>query len=231
MMYPDGTFDLYDDRLTPNSRGSYPLTFLSNIKPSSKGNHPKTILFLTADANGVLPPVSRLNAEQAMLWFLMGYTSKLAGTETGIVDPVSAFSRFFGQPFMPCLPHLYSDLLGKKMKEHKTDVYLINTGWSGGPFGEGERMDITLTRKMVDAALDGKLKDVAYKEDKLFHFQVPLSCPDVPSDILNPENTWKDKDRFKDRAKKLASDFSKYYDKAYGDKDIDEIVEKQCPGK
>ncbi len=230
MMYPNGVFDLYDDRLTPNSRASYPLTFLSNIKPSSTGNHPKTILFLTADANGVLPPISRLNPEQAMLWFLMGYTSKLAGTETGIVNPVSAFSRFFGQPFMPCLPHFYSDLLGRKMKTHQTDVYLVNTGWSGGPFGAGSRIDITLTRAMVDAALDGKLKDVEYKENTLFHITVPQSCPGVPAEMLQPVNTWKDKAAYEKRARKLADEFCAHFQKAYGNKNIDEDVCIQCPG-
>ena len=231
LMYPNGKFDLYDDRLTPNSRASYPLTFLSNIKESSKGSHPKTIVFLTADANGVIPPVAKLNPEQAMLWFLMGYTSKLAGTETGIVDPVSTFSRFFGQPFMPCLPNYYSDMLGMKMKEHGTSVYLINTGWSGGPFGVGERIDINLTRAMVDAALDGTLDNVEYYTDDLFHLRVPVECPNVPSEILNPKNTWDDKDAYDERANKLAQEFSKYFDSAYGDKDIDVKVKKQCPGK
>ncbi|MGE0085504.1 MAG: phosphoenolpyruvate carboxykinase (ATP) [Desulfococcaceae bacterium] len=231
LMYPDGTFDLFDERLTPNSRASYPLTFLSNIKADSKGNHPKTILFLTADANGVLPPVSRLNPAQAMLWFLMGYTSKLAGTETGIVDPVSTFSRFFGQPFMPCLPHIYSDMLGRKMKEHNSTVYLINTGWSGGPFGVGKRMDITLTRAMVDAALDGKLEHGKYAKDKLFHLDVPVFCPGVPSEMLIPENTWPDKNAYRERAIKLSLQFSDYFDKAYGNKNIDEEVRRQCPGK
>ena len=231
MMYPNGTFDLCDDRLTPNSRVSYPLTFLSNIKPSSMGNHPKTIIFLTADANGVIPPVSRLSPEQAMLWFLMGYTSKLAGTEFGVVDPVSTFSRFFGQPFMPCLPHLYADLLGKKLTAHASDVYLINTGWSGGPYGEGSRMDINLTRAMVNAALDGQLRDVEYAEDKIFHLAVPTSCPGVPAEILDPENTWQDKDAYRKRAEKLAADFSNHFDAAYGNKDIDPEVRAQCPGK
>lgn len=231
MMYPNGTFDLNDDRLTPNSRASYPLEFLSNIKASSTGNPPKTILFLTADANGVIPPVSRLNAEQAMLWFLMGYTSKLAGTETGIVDPVSTFSRFFGQPFMPCLPNLYADLLGRKMKQHQTTVYLINTGWSGGPYGVGRRMDITLTRAMVNAALDGKLEKVKYHKNMLFHLDVPVSCPGVPAEILNPENTWKDHRAYEDRAVKLAQEFSQHFDMAYGNKNIDDTVRRKCPGK
>ena len=231
MMYPNGTFDLFDDRLTPNSRASYPLTFLSNIKPSSTGAHPKTIVFLTADANGVIPPVSRLNPEQAMLWFLMGYTSKLAGTETGIIDPVSTFSRFFGQPFMPCIPNMYSDLLGNKMKEHNTQVYLINTGWSGGPYGIGKRIDITVTRKMVNAALDGQLENVEYTSNQQFHLDVPKTCPGVPSEILNPENTWKDKAAYRERASKLAVEFSQHFDKAYGNKHLDEAVKRQCPGK
>jgi len=231
MMYPNGTFDLFDDRLTPNSRASYPLAFLSNTKPASTGPHPKTIVFLTADANGVIPPVSRLNPEQAMLWFLMGYTSKLAGTETGIIDPVSTFSRFFGQPFMPGLPHVYSDLLGEKMKEHQTSVFLINTGWSGGPYGIGKRIDITVTRHMVNAALDGLLDNVEYTHDDLFHLDVPESCPGVPSEILNPENTWDDKAAYRQRAARLAADFSEHFDKAYGNKQIDKNVRRQCPGK
>jgi phosphoenolpyruvate carboxykinase (ATP) len=231
MMYPDGSFDLTDDRLTPNSRASYPLTFLTNIKADSTGGHPRTILFLTADANGVLPPISRLNREQAMLWFLMGYTSKLAGTETGIVDPVSTFSRFFGQPFMPCLPRMYAELLGRKLDTHKTGVYLINTGWSGGPYGVGKRMDITLTRAMVNACLDGKLDTVAYKPEGLFHLDIPVTCPGVPDEILIPENTWADKNGYQQRARKLAREFSDRFDKAYGDKDIDAAVQAQCPGK
>ncbi|MDP2645934.1 MAG: phosphoenolpyruvate carboxykinase (ATP) [Desulfobacterales bacterium] len=231
MMYPGGNFDLFDDRLTPNSRASYPLTFLTNIKPSSTGNHPKAVVFLTADANGILPPLSRLTSEQAMLWFLMGYTSKLAGTETGIIDPQSTFSRFFGEPFMPCLPHLYADLLGQKLKKHASVVYLLNTGWTGGSFGIGQRMDITLTRTLLNAALDGGLENVECYRDPLFHLEVPLSCPGVPSEILNPENTWADKNAFKQRAKKLAAEFSAYFDKAYGNKRIDEAVQSQCPGK
>lgn len=231
MMYPDGTFDVDDERLTPNSRGSYPLTFLSNIKQSSKSGHPKTILFLTADANGVLPPVSKLNPEQAMLWFLMGYTSKLAGTETGITEPVTTFSRFFGEPFMPRNPDVYAYMLGERMKKHGTQVYLVNTGWSGGPYGVGERMDINLTRALVNAALNGILKNVEYKKDTTFHLHFPISCPGVPSEILNPKNTWKDKSAYDIRAKKLAKEFSDHFDKAYRDKNIDEKVIKQCPGK
>ncbi len=231
MMYPDGHFDVDDERLTPNSRASYPLRFLSNIKPSSKSGHPSTILFLTADANGVLPPVSRLTSEQAMLWFLMGYTSKLAGTETGIVDPVSTFSRFFGEPFMPRNPDVYARMLGERMQKHDTQVYLVNTGWSGGPYGVGARMDINLTREIVNAALSGQLDDVEYVEDTTFHILVPKQCPGVPSEVLFPRNTWVDKDAYDARARKLASDFSAHFDKAYGDKNIDPAVARQCPGK
>lgn len=231
MMYPWGTFDVDDERLTPNSRASYPLAFLTNVKPSSRSGHPKTILFLTADANAVLPPVARLTPEQAMLWFLMGYTSKLAGTETGITDPVSTFSRFFGEPFMPRNPDVYARMLGKRMQKHGAQVYLVNTGWSGGPFGVGERMDINLTRAIVDATLSGKLEGVEYVEDHTFHIQVPKECPGVPSEVLFPRNTWDDKDAYDARAQKLASDFSEHFDKAYGDKNIDAGVVRQCPGK
>ncbi len=231
MTYPDGSVDLNDDRLTQNSRVSYPLSFLSNIKESARGGHPKTIIFLAADANGVLPPIARLNPDQAMLWFLMGYTSKLAGTETGIVKPTSTFSRFFGQPFMPKEPIFYSSLLGRKMKQYDTRVYLINTGWSGGPYGEGKRIDIPVTRAMIDAAITGKLDHVEYVENKLFHVSVPKSCPGVPDDILMPENTWKNKNAFEERAKSLAAEFSANFDKSYGNAGFDQSIISQCPGK
>jgi len=231
LMYPDGEFDFSDDRLTPNSRGSYPLDYLSNIKQSSVSDHPETILFLTADANGVIPPVSKLDPNQAMLWFLMGYTSKLAGTETGITEPESIFSRFFGQPFMPRNPDVYAEMLGKKMKGYGTDVYLVNTGWTGGPCGEGERIDLAYTRAMVDAALNGKLKGVEYEEDGNFHLKRPKTCPDVPDRVLNPKETWDDPEAYEDRAKKLAEEFSTHFDRAYGDKSIDREIVKECPGK
>jgi phosphoenolpyruvate carboxykinase (ATP) len=231
MMYPDGRFDLDDDRLTPNSRASYPLRYLSNIKDPPVGSHPKTILFLTADANGVIPPIARLTPEQAMLWFLMGYTSKLAGTETGIVDPVSTFSRFFGAPFMPRNPDVYASMLGQRMRRHGTVVYLVNTGWSGGPFGVGSRMDIDVTRTLVHAALSGQLEDLEYGEDLLFHILIPRTCPDVDPRILNPRNTWDDQEACDLRARKLASDFCAHFDRAYGGKGIDLAVANQCPGK
>jgi len=231
MIYPDGKFDYFDDRYTPNSRSSYPLRYLKNIKESSVSGHPTTILFLTADAYGVLPPVSKLNREQAMLWFLMGYTSKLAGTETGVTEPQPAFSRFFGQPFMPANPDVYADMLGEKMEEHNTSVYLINTGWSGGAYGTGKRIDINLTRAMVNAALSGDLENVEYEMLELFHLNVPKSCPGVPSEILMPVNTWTDKEAYQAAARKLAKAFSDSFDKNYGHKNIKESVVKQCPGK
>lgn len=230
MMYPNGEFDLFDDRLTPNSRGSYPLSFLSNVKSPPVGGHPKTILFLTADANGVIPPVAKLTSEQAMLWFLMGYTSKLAGTETGIEEPISTFSRFFGEPFMPRNPDEYASLLGEKMEKHGTKVYLINTGWSGGPYGIGKRMDINLTRRLVDAALTGELESVEYQLDEIFKLSVPTSCKGVSAEVLWPKNTWKDKKAFDKRALKLAQDFCDHFKKAYADKKIDPKIVATCPG-
>lgn len=231
MMYPDGVFDYYDDRFTPNSRASYPLRYLQNIKESSTAGHPKTILFLTADAYGVLPPVSMLTKDQAMLWFLMGYTSKLAGTETGVTEPQATFSRFFGQPFMPLNPDIYAEMLGKKMEEHNTNVFLINTGWSGGAYGVGKRIDLTLTRAMVNAALNGDLDDAEFKADSNFHVLVPSSCPGVPSEMLDPVNTWEDKDAYAETATKLAAKFSAHFDKAYGNKNLSDDIISQCPGK
>jgi len=231
MIYPDGRFDFNDDRITQNSRASYLLNYLKNIKKSSVSRHPTTILFLTADAYGVLPPVSRLNEDEAMLWFLMGYTSKLAGTETGVTEPQATFSRFFGQPFMPGNPDVYATMLGDKMKKFKTKVYLINTGWSGGAYGTGQRIDLTLTRKMVNAALSGELNNVEYQRDQHFHLDVPKTCPGVPSEMLWPKNTWQNKEAYDLYAKNLAKQFSDAFDENYGHKNIRESVVKVCPGK
>ena len=231
MVYPDGHFDFDDERLTPNSRGSYLLSELQNIKPSSVAGHPRTILFLTADANGVLPPISKLSPAQAMLWFLMGYTSKLAGTETGIVEPQTTFSRFFGEPFMPCNPDVYARMLGEKMERHQTEVFLVNTGWSGGAFGEGERMDISLTRALVKAAMNGELGKVQYTEDPIFHVAIPLTCPGVPANILNPRDTWRDQGAYDQRAYRLAGEFADHFEKAYGAKNIAPEIARQCPGR
>ncbi|WP_029734051.1 phosphoenolpyruvate carboxykinase (ATP) [Deferrisoma camini] len=231
MVYPDGTFDVDDDRLTPNSRVAYPLSFLSNIKTPPVSGHPTTILFLAADANGVLPPVARLDKHRAMFWFLMGYTSKLAGTETGIKEPVSTFSRFFGAPFMPRNPEDYARMLGEKLDRHGTRVYLVNTGWSGGPYGVGQRMDIALTRAVVNAALAGQLEEVPYEEDPLFHLAVPRECPGVPSEVLIPRNTWPDPAAYDERARRLAEEFRSHFESAYGGKGIAPAVAAQCPGR
>ena len=231
LMYPDREFDFHDSRLTRNSRGSYPLDYLSNVKPSSTSGHPETILFLTADANGVLPPVSKLDRNQAMLWFLMGYTSKIPGTETGLEEPEACFSRFFGEPFMPRNPDVYAEALGEKMKKHGTDVYLVNTGWTGGPYGEGKRIDLEYTRAMVDGALQGGMSGWEEPEDGLFHLKRPESCPGVPDQVLEPKETWDDPGEYEKRAEKLAAEFSDYFDEAYGEVDIEEEVIKKCPGK
>ena len=231
MIYPNGEIDFFDDRFTPNSRASYPLRFLKNIKESSISGNPNTILFLTADAYGVLPPISKLSKEQAMLWFLMGYTSKLAGTETGVTEPQATFSRFFGQPFMPCNPNIYAEMLGEKMELHNTNVFLINTGWSGGSYGTGSRIKLKYTRAMVDAALKGKLNNVEFIQDDLFHLSIPQTCENVPTEILNPINTWEDKEDYKRTAENLAKKFSDDFDQSYGTKNIQADIISQCPGK
>lgn len=231
MMYPCGEFDLTDRRLTENSRASYPLTYLSNIKACSCSGHPNTILFLTADANGVLPAIARLSRAQAMLWFLMGYTSKLAGTETGVVSPSSTFSRFFGAPFMPRTPSTYADMLGDMMEKHDTDVYLVNTGWIGGLYGTVKRVDIDVTRAMVRDAVEGRLRDVEYRKDPLFKFDVPVRCPSTDAtDVLNPGQMWTDKTAFQTAANKLVLEFKTNFDKAFGDKGISDEIASECPG-
>ncbi|MBA7519107.1 Phosphoenolpyruvate carboxykinase (ATP) [subsurface metagenome] len=161
---------------------------------------------------------------------MMGYTSKLAGTETGITEPQATFSRFFGEPFMPRHPAEYAELLGKKMREHKVSVFLVNTGWSGGSYGVGKRMDINLTRAMVRAALAGKLAAVEYEADPIFKVSIPRSCPGVPDNILFPINTWEDKEAFKRTAQKLASEFAAYFEKAFAGK-VAEKIDAQCPGR
>lgn len=230
MMYPDGTFDFNDVRLTENSRGSYPLTSLKNIKISSTGGVPSIIVFLTADANGVLPPVAKLSKHQAMFWFLMGYTSKLAGTEAGVKDPVSTFSRFFGAPFMPRNPQDYSTLLGKKLEKHNTQVFLVNTGWSGGPYGEGSRMSLSITRTIIKEILNGAANSLVYHEDKRFHVMVPDSFPGIDSQILDPSKTWTDFTSYQNRANRLAMEFSQTFQKNYETKNISQEIKSCCPG-
>jgi phosphoenolpyruvate carboxykinase (ATP) len=228
MVYPTGHFDFDDDRFTQNSRASYPLRYLTSTKPSSTGGHPRTMIFLTADAYGVLPPIARLTPEQAMFWFMMGYTSKLAGTETGVVEPQTAFSRFFGAPFMPRNPKDYTDLLGEKLERHQTRVFLVNTGWSGGPYGIGSRMDINLTRSMVRAALGGGLDDIDYETEAFFGLSMPISCPGVPKDVLNPIRSWRDVDSYREYANRLATAFRDHFQGEFAGK-VPDTVAAACP--
>jgi len=231
MIYPDGTFDFHDRRLTENSRASYPLSFLRNADPKGLAGHPRVMFFLAADAHGVLPPIARLEPEQAMFWFLMGYTSRLAGTEIGAVEPRSTFSRFFGAPFMPRLPQDYIRLLEEYLPQYGTRVYLVNTGWTGGPYGVGKRIDIRLTRRMIRAALSGELEHVEFREHELFHIWVPRECPGVPPEVLWPEKTWSDAKAYWERAEKLAQDFAREFTRSFGGMGINPRVAAQCPGR
>ncbi|MEE9241952.1 MAG: phosphoenolpyruvate carboxykinase (ATP), partial [Nitrosopumilaceae archaeon] len=199
--------DFDDNSLTENTRAAYPLDYIPGAVIPSTGGHPKVIVFLTADAMGVLPPVSRLTKEGAMFQFMSGYTSKLSGTERGIKEPKAVFSGCFAAPFMPRPAAVYAKMLGEKIKEHKTIVYLINTGWSGGPYGVGKRIEIKYSRAMVTAALTGALDIVKYRHDDLFNLDIPVECPNVPPEILDPKNTWIDKDSYDLSAKKLSQMF------------------------
>ncbi|MBB5336863.1 phosphoenolpyruvate carboxykinase (ATP) [Pectinatus brassicae] len=212
----------YDDaRYTENTRVAYPLSYIPNAIHPSMAGHPNAIIFLTADAFGVLPPISRLNPKQAMYHFLSGYTSKVAGTERGIVEPQATFSIGFGEPFLPLSPLKYARLLEKKIQEHNTKVYLVNTGWTGGPYGIGSRMKLKYTRAMLSAALDGKLDNVGWVADSIFRVEVPDFCPEVPIDILKPINTWADKAAYKRQAAKLVDLFAKNVRKFKGEMDDD----------
>jgi len=208
--------DYFDTRYTENTRTAYPLDFIPNAVHPSTADHPTAIIFLTADAFGVLPPISKLTKEQAMYHFLSGYTSKVAGTERGITEPQATFSIGFGEPFLPLSPLKYARLLGEKIDKFNTSVYLLNTGWSGGPYGVGSRMDLKYTRAMVTAALDGKLDDVDWEIDPIFQVAIPASCPDVPTEILKPCNTWNNKKDYKIQAKKLAKRFAENVEKFKG---------------
>lgn len=202
-----------DGSITENTRVSYPLHFISNAQEPSIGGLPKNIFFLTCDAFGVLPPVSRLTPGQAMYQFISGYTAKVAGTELGVTEPKPTFSACFGAPFLPLHPGKYAQMLGDKMRENKVNVWMINTGWTGGPYGTGHRMKLKYTRAMITAVLEGKLDDVTFTEDPVFGVAIPDSCPGVPDELLNPVNTWADKTAFKEKAKYLASLFVKNFDK------------------
>ncbi len=205
--------DYADQSLTENTRVAYPLDFIDNAVVPSVGGHPKTVIFLTADAFGVLPPVAKLTKEQAMYYFVSGYTSKLAGTERGITDPQSTFSTCFGSPFLPLKSSIYAEMLGEKIEKFGSDVYLINTGWTGGAYGVGKRMSLPATRAIVTAALDGTLAQSDYETEPYFGLSIPKACKNVDANLLNPVNAWKDKKEYDRLAKKLAEDFEKNFKK------------------
>jgi phosphoenolpyruvate carboxykinase (ATP) len=209
----DNIPDYDDNTLTENTRVAYPLDYIPGAVIPSTGGHPKVIVFLTADALGVLPPVSRLTKESAMYHFMSGYTSKLAGTERGIKEPKSVFSECFGAPFMPRPASVYAKLLGEKINQHNTVVYLVNTGWSGGPYGIGKRIKIKYSRAMITAALSGKLDSVKYRHDDTFNLDIPTAIDDVPSEVLDPKNTWIDKEAYDASAKKLSQMFVENFKK------------------
>jgi len=206
---PDTRRPEWDDASnTQNTRCSYPLAHLPNAEPTMTGPHPENVVFLSADAFGILPPIVRLTKEQAMYYFISGYTAKLAGTERGVSEPSATFSPCFGAPFLPLPPAEYAEVLAKKIDRHQCRLWMISTGWTGGPYGVGSRMRIPHTRAMLNAALEGKLDDVEYVEDQVFGFEVPTAVPGVPSELLIPRNTWSDKGAFDREARKLAGMFA-----------------------
>lgn len=205
--------DYNDNSLTENTRVAYPIDAIENIVVPSVAGHPKTIVFLTADASGVFPPISKLTKEQAMYHFLSGYTSKLAGTERGITSPEATFSTCFGSPFLPLHATVYAEMLGKKIDEHGSQVFLVNTGWTGGVYGVGNRMDLKYTRSMVRAAIEGKLNDVETTQDPIFGLHIPVEIQGVPSEVLNPRGTWANGDEYDKEANKLADQFRENFKK------------------
>ena len=215
--------DYSNTSITQNTRVSYPIHFINNIAVPSSGQNPKNIFFLTADAFGVLPPISKLSAGQAMYHFISGYTAKVAGTEDGVNEPQTTFSACFGAPFMPLHPTKYAEMLGEKMKEFSVDVWLINTGWSGGEYGVGNRISLKYTRAMITAALNNQLNNVEYITHKVFGLNMPTSCPNVPSEILSPKNTWTDKSAYDEKANKLARAFNENF-LQFSDHANDEIL-------
>lgn len=209
----DGEVDFHDSSKTENTRVSYPIDHIENNKQPSIGHNPKNIFFLTCDAYGVLPPISKLTPSQAAFHFISGYTAKVAGTEAGITEPVRAFSACFGAPFMPLHPTAYAEMLSDKMQQANVNVWLVNTGWSGGAYGTGSRMSLKITRALITAALEGKLENVEYEEHEVFGLHMPVECPGVPAEVLNPRNTWEDKEAYDKKANDLATAFNKNFEK------------------
>jgi phosphoenolpyruvate carboxykinase (ATP) len=204
--------DFDSDKITENTRACYPIHYIPNHQPSGAGGHPRNIVFLTADAFGVMPPISRLTAEQAMYHFLSGYTAKVAGTERGVTEPSATFSACFGAPFLPMHPGVYAKMLGERIAKHGAKVWLVNTGWTGGPYGTGSRMKLSHTRAMVRAALSGALDGVAFTKDPVFGVEVPTAVPDVPSSVLVPRATWKDPAAYDAQARDLVRMFRENFD-------------------
>ena len=203
--------DLDDDALTENTRSSYPLEFIPNASSDGLGGHPTNVVMLTCDAFGVLPPVSKLSVEQAMYHFISGYTAKVAGTERGVSEPAATFSPCFGAPFMVLHPTFYAQQLGERIRHHGSHCWLVNTGWSGGPYGEGERISIAHTRAIVSAILDGRLEEVPYRTDSVFGLQVPQICPAVPDSVLDPRSTWRDPLAYDAKAAELVARFAEHF--------------------
>ncbi|UJL45123.1 phosphoenolpyruvate carboxykinase (ATP) [Virgibacillus sp. NKC19-16] len=204
----------YDDvSLTENTRAAYPLDNIDNIISPSVAGHPNTIIFLTADASGTLPPISKLTKEQAMYHFLSGYTSKLAGTERGVTEPQATFSACFGSPFLPLVPSTYAEMLGEKIDQHNSNVFLVNTGWTGGSYGVGRRMKLSHTRAMVHSALEGELNAVETTKDSIFGLEIPIHVPGVPDEVLVPKQTWENKDAYTTAAQSLAMKFHENFEK------------------
>jgi phosphoenolpyruvate carboxykinase (ATP) len=207
------TVDFANKSVTENTRVVYPIHHIDNAVEPSRGGIPQNIFFLTADAFGVLPPISKLNKSQAMYHFISGYTAKVAGTEVGVTEPQTTFSACFGQVFLPLHPTKYAEMLGKKMSENMVNVWLINTGWSGGQYGVGSRMKLSYTRAMITAALRGELNDVSYTKHPVFGVMMPDHCPEVPSTVLNPRETWADTDAYDQKANELAKAFNKNFNR------------------
>jgi len=216
------SIDLDDASITENTRGSYPIAFIPNVTLEGVGAHPADVVFLTADAFGVLPPISRLTVEQARYWFLSGYTAKVAGTERGVTEPEATFSVCFGAPFLPLPPHVYSKMLGEKLTKHGSRVWLVNTGWTGGPYGVGHRMSLPHTRALLRAALEGKLDEVQTTTDPVFGLEVPMTCPHVPSEVLVPREAWADRAAYDEQASKLAGMFKENFER-YADGVAEEV--------
>jgi len=213
-----------DSTLTQNTRCAYPIHFIPNASETGRGNHPQNIVFLTADAFGILPPISKLTPEQAMYHFISGYTAKVAGTERGVTEPQATFSACFGAPFMPLHPTVYAELLAEKINKHNANVWLVNTGWTGGPYGTGHRMKLAHTRKMLSEALNGNLENIKFTEEPIFGLSIPEEVEGIPSEILNPRNTWNDKEAYDKKANQLADMFNKNFDQ-FKKQATDEILE------